>query len=88
MNYNDFTHQLIQAIQQTDEWDRIWKEDPKLQEAKSQLDEVMEQVGSQIPAELRDSLWTSIYRLNTASENASILYGMRANAALLIAANH
>ena len=82
----NFAHQIMKSLQQTDEWDRLWKEDPQLQQAKAQLDETMGQVGSQISAELRDSLWTSIYALNAASENASILYGMRANAALLIAA--
>ena len=73
----NFTRQLMKALLQTDEWDRIWKENPKLQEAKVQLDEAMEQVGSQISAELRDSLWTSIYGLNAASETAAILYGIR-----------
>ena len=72
-----FKHQITKAIMQTDEWDRIWKEDPKLQKAKAQLDEVMEQVGAQISAELRDCLCTSIYGLNAASETAAILYGIR-----------
>lgn len=83
MNNTDFTHQLMKAIQQTDEWDRIWKEDPKLQEAKAQLDEVMEQVGPQISAELRDSLWTSIYGLTIASETTAIPYGIRVAIAIL-----
>lgn len=73
MNKVDFTHQLMKAVQQTDEWDRIWKEDPKLQEAKTQLDEALEQVGSQISSGLRDKLWTSIYGLNTASETVWVL---------------
>lgn len=86
MSYDNFTHQIMKAIQQTDEWDRVWKEDPKLQEAKVQLDAAMEQIGSQISAELRDSLWASIYGLNAASEAAAILYGIRVAAAIRDAA--
>jgi len=76
---SDFTRQLMQAIRQTDEWDRIWKESPELQEAKAQMDTAMEQIGSK---ELRDSLWTALNGLIAATETTSILYGIHVNAAL------
>ncbi len=76
---SNFTRQLMQAIRQTDEWDRIWKESPELQEAKARLDTAMAQISS---AELRDSLWDALNGLIAATENTSILYGMHVNAAL------
>ncbi len=79
MTDSNFTRQLIQAIRQTDEWDRIWRESPELQEAKAQLDAAIEQIGS---AELRDSLWSALNGLIAATENTSILYGMHVDAAL------
>lgn len=77
MNNNDFPRQLMKAIQQTDEWDRIWKEDPGIQQAKDQLENVMEQVGLKIPGQLLDDLWTAVYSLTSASENAALHYGLR-----------
>lgn len=79
---SNFTRQLMQAIRQTDEWDRIWKESPELQEAKARLDTAMEQVGSQISKELYDNLWSALHVLIATTENTSILYGMHVNAAL------
>lgn len=79
---SSLTRQLIEAIRQTDEWDRIWKENPELQEAKAQLDTVMEQVAPQISKELHDNLWSALHALIAATENTSILYGMHVNAAL------
>lgn len=81
----DFTHQIMKAIQQTDEWDRIWTQDPAIQTARSQLEIVMEPVESK---ELRDSLLDAIFELTTACENASIRYGVRVAQALLNAAAH
>ena len=42
--------QLMEAIRQTDEWERIWMEYPGVVEAKAKLDDVMEKV----PYELVD----------------------------------
>ena len=49
----DLAYQLMEAIRQTDEWERIWMEYPSVVEAKTRLHEVMEKV----PYELVDELW-------------------------------
>ena len=79
------TYELIQAIHQTDEWDRIWMQDPAIREARAQLDAVMEPIDSE---ELRDSLLDATSALTTACENAAIRYGARVTLALLNAAAH
>ena len=73
----ELTFQVMQALRQTDEWDRLWKEDPAIQKAKAQLESVMERVGLKIPGQLADDLWSAVYGLTFASENASLLYGIR-----------
>ena len=73
----EFTFQVMQALRQTDEWDRLWKEDPGIQQAKVQLETVMERVGLKIPGQLADDLWSAVYGLASASENAALLYGIR-----------
>lgn len=85
MNNPNFTHQLMKAIQQTDEWDRIWRENPKIQAARSKLETAMEAIESK---ELRDSLSAAISELTTACENAAIRYGVRVTLALLNAVAH
>lgn len=79
----DLTRELIQAIHQTDEWDRIWTQDPAIQAARAQLDTIMELIESK---ELRDSLLDAIFELTTACEYASTRYGARVTLALLNAA--
>ena len=79
----NFTHQIMKAIQQTDEWDRIWRESPEIQAARSQLETAMKPIE---PEELHDSILDAIFGLTTACENASIRYGMRVTLALLNAA--
>lgn len=81
----DFTYQLMKAIQQTDEWDRIWRENPEIQAARSQLEAVMEPIDSK---ELRDSLLDAIFELTIACENAAVRYGARVTLALLDAIAH
>ena len=76
--------ELIQAIHQTDEWDRIWMQNPAIQEARSKLDTLMEPIESK---ELRDSLLDAISELTTACEYAATRYGARVTLALLNAAN-
>ena len=85
MNYTDLTHQLMKAIQQTDDWDRIWRENPEIQAARSQLETVMEPIEAK---ELRDSLLNAIFELTTVCENVSIRYGARVVLALLNAVAH
>ena len=83
-----FMYQVMQALRQTDEWDRLWKEDPAIQKAKAQLESVMERVGLKIPGQLADDLWSAVYGLTFASENASLLYGIRVMEAIhSVAAN-
>ena len=48
---SSLTRELIQAIHQTDEWDRIWMQDPAIREARAQLDTFMEPIE---PKELRE----------------------------------
>ena len=84
----ELTFQVMQALRQTDEWDRLWKEDPAIQKAKAQLENVMERVGLKIPGQLADDLWSAVYGLTFASENASLLYGIRVMEAIhSVAAN-
>lgn len=78
----EFTFQVMQALRQTDEWDRLWKEDPAIQKAKAQLETVMERVGLKIPGQLADELWSAVYGLTSASEDAALLYGIRVMGAL------
>lgn len=77
------TRELIQAIHQTDEWDRIWTQDPAIREARAQLDTLMEPIE---PKELCDSLLDAISALTTACEYAATRYGARVTLALLNAA--
>lgn len=84
----EFTFQVMQALRQTDEWDRLWKEDPGIQQAKARLETVMERVGLKITGQLADDLWFAVYGLTSASENAALLYGIRVMEAIHgIAAN-
>lgn len=79
------TGELVQAIHQTDEWDRIWTQDPAIQEARAKLEAVMEPIESK---ELRDSLLDAISELTTACEYVSTRYGARVTLALLNAVEH
>lgn len=81
---SSLTCELIQAIHQTDEWDRIWAQDPAIQEARAKLESVMEPIESK---ELRDSLLDAVSALTTACEYAATRYGARVTLALLGAAN-
>lgn len=82
---SSLTGELIQAIHQTDEWDRIWTQDPAIQEARSKLDTLMEPIESK---ELRDSLLDATFALTTACEYAATRYGARVTLALLNAAGN
>lgn len=73
----DLADQLMEAIRQTDEWERIWMEYPGVVEAKARLDEVMERVDAQIPTELVNELWEAMGKLDWANECASVLFGVR-----------
>lgn len=69
----DLAYQLMEAIRQTDEWERIWMEYPRVVEAKTRLHEVMEKV----PYELVDELWDAFCNLDWANECACVLFGVR-----------
>ena len=84
MNNTDLTCELVQAIHQTDEWDRIWTRDQAIQQARANLDTAMEPIESK---ELRDSLSDAVSALTTACEYAATRYGARVTLALLSAAN-
>ena len=82
---SSLTGELIRAIYQTDEWDRIWTQDPAIREARAQLDTIIEPIESK---DLRDSLWDAIFELTTACEYAATRYGARVTLALLNAAGN
>ena len=84
----ELMYQVMQALRQTDEWDRLWKEDPGIQQAKAQLEAVMERGGLKIPGQLADDLWSAVYDLTSASEDAALLYGIRVMEALHDVAAH
>lgn len=84
----ELMYQVMQALRQTDEWDRLWKEDPGIQQAKARLESVMERVGLKIPGQLADDLWSAVYGLTTASENAALIYGIRVMEAIHGVAAH
>ncbi len=77
MNSMDLAYQLMEAIRQTDEWERIWMEYPGVVEAKAKLDAVMEQIDAQIPTELVNELWEAFGELDWANECACVLFGFR-----------
>lgn len=81
----DLARELIQTIHQTDEWDRIWTQDPAIQEARAKLEVAMEPIESK---ELRDSLLDATFALTTACEYAATRYGARVTLALLNAAGN
>lgn len=88
MKHSNLAKQIMQALRQTDEWDRIWREDPGIQQAKAQLEAVMERADLKIPGQLMDDLWSAVYGLTSASENAAMLYGIRVMEAIhSVAAN-
>ena len=69
----ELAYQLVRAVMETDEWERIWMEYPGVVEAKARLDAVMEKV----PGELANGLWEAFAELDWANECASLLYGVR-----------
>ena len=73
----ELAYQLMEAIRQTDEWERIWMEYPGVVAAKAKLDEVMERVSTRIPGDLVDELWEAMGKLDWANECASVLFGAR-----------
>lgn len=79
------TGELVQAIHQTDEWDRIWMQDPAIREARAQLDAILESIEAK---ELCDKPLDAISELTTACEYAATRYGARVTLALLNAAAH
>lgn len=78
----DLAYQLMEAIRQTDEWERIWMEYPGVVEAKAKLDAVMEKV----PYELVDELWDAFCNLDWANECACVLFGFRLSRSITRAA--
>lgn len=82
---SSLARELMQAIHQTDEWDRIWRQDPEIQAARTQLEAVMGPIESK---ELRDSLLDATFALTTACEYAATRYGARVTLALLNAAGN
>lgn len=77
MNNMELARQLMEAVRQTDEWERIWMEYPGLLEAKAQLDEAVRQVSAYAPEEVMTTLWETMAALNRANETACVLYGVR-----------
>lgn len=81
----DLAKELIQAIHQTDEWDRVWVQDPAIRYARAQLDAILDSIEAK---ELCDKLLDAISELTTACEYAATRYGARVTLALLNAAAH
>lgn len=79
------TRELTQAIHQTNEWERIWNQDPEILAARVHLEAVMEPIESK---KLRDNLWDAAFTLTAACENAAIRYGARVTLSLLNAVAH
>jgi len=73
----ELARQLMEAIRQTDEWERIWMEYPGVVEAKTKLDAVMERIDAKIPSELLNDLWDAMRELDWANECACVLFGAR-----------
>lgn len=69
----DLAYQLMEAVRQTDEWERIWMEYPGVTEAKARLDAVLDKV----PSELADELFYAIGGMDWANECACVLFGAR-----------
>lgn len=88
----ELTRQLLAGLQQTDEWDRIWKEDPWIRTSKDRLEKVADQIEASVPietfAKLWDELWDTMLELKQANENATILYGIRVGLALREGLDH
>lgn len=84
----ELTRQVLNSLQQTDEWDRIWKEDPWIRVAKERLETVLDQINASVPSERFPELWDAIVELKQASENATILYGIRVGLALREGLDH
>lgn len=77
MNKKDqpnLTSELLRAIHQTDEWDRIWMQDPAIREARAQLDAILDSIE---PKELRDKLLDTTFNLTSVCEETAIRYGAR-----------
>ena len=84
-NQVDLAKELIQAIHQTDEWDRVWVQDPAIREARAQLDAILDSIEAE---ELCDKLLDATFNLTSVCEEAAIRYGARVTLALLNAAAH
>lgn len=88
----ELMRQLLDGLQHTDEWNRIWKEDPWIQAAVGRLEDAADQIEASIPietiAKVWDELWDAILELDRANENASILYGIRVGLALREGLDH
>lgn len=82
----ELAYQLMEAIRQTDEWERIWMEYPGVVEAKAKLDEVMERINAQISTELVNELWDAFCDLDWANECACVLFGFRLSCSITRAA--
>lgn len=82
----DLAYQLMEAIRQTDEWERIWMEYPGVVEAKDKLDEIMERIDAKIPTELVNELWEAFGALDWANECACVLFGFRLSCSITRAA--
>jgi len=81
-NQKTLMRQVMAAIQQTDEWERIWMEDPMILKAKRRLNEALQLARPSLPAQVFDELWTAITEIEAADECVSILYGARVATAL------
>lgn len=88
MNKKDqpsLTSEILRAIHQTDEWDRVWVQDPAIREARAQLDAILDSIEAK---ELCDKLLDATFNLTSVCEEAAIRYGARVTLALLNAAAH
>lgn len=79
---NSFLKQIAQSLLDTNEWERIWRNDPDIQRANKRFYAEWKRVEARIPAKLAESFWLSVMTLMSAEACASVLYGIRAVTAI------
>lgn len=69
--------ELMGAITQTDEWERIQLTDPQIKEAEAELDLAIKNISHFVPKEVYGSLEDCARNAAFAYINAAILYGIQ-----------
>lgn len=72
----EIIHSVVDAILQTEKWEKIISEDPQIAAAESQLRTVMEAVTARVPKKVRGELESAIVWTQNAFVDAAVLYGI------------